>query len=183
MTGTNSVDPAIQWEAVMDQFDPNIPGLIEGNVTSVVISDPQPFVHGTGNKVLDPTKSFDLTIEWELFGQIVPVWLAALAGDWDVSAYAESLGGGDEVRLGTVLVPSTATLPCTVNQAQVNCTKYTATLTVPPNTLDEHDPGTDQGGIYKLAVAVFLNSNLAGVPGYDLIGFSEGPIIQMENPV
>jgi hypothetical protein len=79
-------------------------------------------------------------------------------------------------------VPTTATLPCTVNQAQPNCTKYTAKVTVPPGTLLEHVPGSDQGGIYKLAVAVFLNSNLVGVPGYDLIGFSEGPIIQAENP-
>jgi len=167
----------------MDQFDPNIQGLIEGNVTSVVVTDPQPFIFGTGNKVIDPTKSFDLTIEWELFGQLVPLWLAALAPNWDVSVYAESLGGGNEVRLGTAIVSKGATLPCTVNQARANCTKYTATVTVPPNTLQEHVPGTDQGGLYKLAVAVFLNSTLVGVPGYDLIGFSEGPIIQAENPV
>ena len=166
----------------MEQFDPNIPGLIEGNVTSVAVTDPQPFVFGTGNKVIDPTKPFNLTIEWELFGQLVPLWLAALSPDWDVSVYAESLGGGNEVRLGTATVPKGATLPCTVNQAQANCTKYAATVTVPPNTLQGHVPGTDQGGIYKLAVAVFLISTLVGVPGYDLIGFSEGPIIQAENP-
>ena len=69
-----------------------------------------------------------------------------------------------------------------MNQAQPNCTKYATTVTVPPGTLQEHVPGSDQGGIYKLAVAVFLNSTIAGVPGYDLIGFSEGPIIQAENP-
>jgi hypothetical protein len=97
--------------------------------------------------------------------------------------YAESLGGGNEVRLGTQLVATGNTLACTVNQAKDNCTRYEATVTVPANTLQPHDPGTDQGGIYKLVAAVFLNSNLAGTPGYDLIGFSEGPIIQVENPV
>lgn len=166
----------------MDQFDPNIPGLIEGNVTSVVVTDPQPFIFGTGNKVIDPTRSFDLTIEWELFGQLVPLWLAALGGDWDVSVYAESLGGGNEVRLGTTKVASSAKLTCTVNQPKANCTKYSATVTVPANKLQEHIPGTDQGGIYKLAVAVFLNSTLSGTPGYDVIGFREGPIIQAEKP-
>jgi len=166
----------------MDQFDPQIPGLMEGDVTSVIITDPQPFVGGVGNKVVDPTKEFTLTIEWELFGQLVPLWLAALTGNWDVSVYAESLGGGDEVRLGTTNVATAAMLPCTVNQAKANCTKYAATLTVPPNTLQEHVPGTNRGGIYKLAVAVFLNSNLSGTPGFDVIAFREGPIIQAENP-
>jgi hypothetical protein len=166
----------------MDQFDPQIPGLMEGEVTVVTIIDPQPFVGGKGNNLIDGTKPFTLTIEWELFGQLVPIWLAALAGNWDVSAYAESLGGGNEVRLGTVNVPAAATLPCTVNQAKANCTKYSTTLTVPANKLQEHAPGTDVGGLYKLAVAVFLNSSLSGTPGFDLVGFREGPIIQVESP-
>ena len=167
----------------MDQFDPNISGLMEGDVTNVVLIDPQPFVHGTGNHVVDPSKEFTLRIEWEIFGQLVPLWLSALAGDWDVSVYAESLGGGGEVRLGTAAVATTDKKPCTVNQAKANCTKYEATIVVPKGKLEEHEPGTDIGGIYKLAVAVFLNSTLAGTPGFDLVGYREGPIIQAENPV
>jgi hypothetical protein len=166
----------------MNQFDPQLPGLLEGAVTNVAVTDPQPFVGGTGNHVIDPSKDFTLKVEWEVFGQLAPLWLAALAGDWDASVYAESLGEGKEVRLGTQLVPTANTLPCTVNAAQVNCTKFEAEITVPAGTLDEHNPGTDQSGIYKLVAAVFLNSNLAGIPGYDLIGFSEGPIIQAEVP-
>ena len=53
---------------------------------------------------------------------------------------------------------------------------------MPPNTIEEHTPGTDRGGICKLAVAVFLNSTLLGLPAYDLIGYHEGPVIQAENP-
>jgi len=162
----------------MNQFDPNLPGLLEGDVSSVAVTDPQPFVGGIGNHVVDPTKAFDLTVEWRLDGQLVPVWLAALGGDWDVSAYAVSLGGGSEVRLGTAHVAATAFTP----DPDQNHVKYTATITVPPNTIDEHAPGTDRGGIYKLAVAVFLNSTLLGLPGYDLIGYHEGPVIQAENP-
>jgi hypothetical protein len=167
----------------MDQFDPDIPGLMQGDITSLAVTDPQPFVGGVGNHVIDPSKQFELTVEWEVFGQLVPLWLTALAGNWDVSVYAESLGGGREVRLGTTLVPTTATQPCTVNAAAANCTKYSAVVTVPSGTLDEHAPGTDVGGIYKLVAAVFLNSDLPGTPGFDLIGFSEGPIIQAESPV
>lgn len=163
----------------MNQFDPLLPGLIEGDVTSVLVTDPQPFVGGLGNHVIDPTKAFTLTIEWRLDGQIVPVWLNALRGNWDVSAYAESLGGGTEARLGTASVAFDAF----VQDPDANHVKYTASIVVPANTLDEHAPGTDRGGIYKLAVAVFLNSTLLGIPGYDLIGYREGPIIQAENPV
>lgn len=169
----------------MDQFDPDIPGFIQGDITSVTITDPQPFPFpGVGNHVVDPTRPFTLTIDWGLFGAVVPVWLAALAtSQWDVSVYAESLGGGPELRLGTSLVPVSPTLPCTINPSLSNCTRYSTTVTVPAGTLAEHIPGTDQGGIYKLVVAVFLNSNIPGLPGFDLIGFSEGPIIQAENPV
>jgi hypothetical protein len=166
----------------MDQFDPQITGLMEGEVTGVTITDPQPFVGGVGNRVIDGTKPFTLTIEWELFGQLVPLWLAALSGNWDVSVYAESLGGGNEVRLGTANVPTAPTQVCTVNQGKPNCTRFSTTLTVPAGKLQEHTPGTDRGGLYKLAVAVFLNSSLSGTPGYDLVGFREGPIIQVENP-
>jgi hypothetical protein len=166
----------------MNQFDPQIPGLMEGEVTSLAVIDPEPFVGGTGNHVIDPTKEFTLKVEWEVFGQLVPVWLAALAGDWDVSVYAESLGGGDEVRLGTTLVPTSPTLPCTVNQAKANCAKYETEVIVPAGRLQEHQPGTDVGGIYKLVASVFLNSDLPGTPGFDLIGFTEGPIIQAESP-
>lgn len=162
----------------MNQFDPNLPGLLEGSVGTVAVTDPQPFVGGVGNHVVDPTKEFTLTIEWRLDGQLVPVWLAALGGQWNVSAYAESLGGGPEVRLGTATVAATAF----TSDPDQNHVKYTVSIAVPPNTIEEHAPGSDRSGIYKLAVAVFLNSTLLGVPGYDLIGYHEGPVIQAENP-
>jgi hypothetical protein len=169
----------------MDQFDPQIPGLMEGDVTSVAVTDPQPFVGGVGNHVIDPSKSFDLKVEWEVFGQLEPIWVGSLDDNWDVSVYAESLGGGPEILIANAQVPKASVLPCTVNGAQPNCAKYSTTLTVAPNTLPEHDPNSNQSGIYKLAAAVFLNSSIVpspGSPGFDLIGFSEGPIIQAENP-
>lgn len=159
----------------MKQFDPNIPGLIGGDFTAVTVIDPaNEFPGELGNFVLDRKDAFDVKVEWEISGALATLWLDALRldnnnqpVDWDVSVYAESLGGGPEIRLGTSAVP--------VDQ---NVKAYSTTVNVPALKLDEHVPGTDVGGIYKLVVAVFLNSDL-GVPGYDITGFNEGPIIQI----
>ncbi len=54
---------------------------------------------------------------------------------------------------------------------------------MPPNSLDEENPGNPLvSGVYKLVVTVFLNS-VFGSPGYDIMGFAEGPVIKVENPV
>lgn len=168
----------------MKQFDPNIPNLIGGDVTAVVVIDPAlTFPGEIGNHVVDRTEEFFVDVTWEVNGALAPLWLDALKEDqngnrvdWDVSVYAESLGGGNEIRLGTELVR--------VDSAVVagGVFSYSTRVTVPALRLDEHTPGTDNGGIYKLVVAVFLNSDL-GRPGFDMTGFNEGPIIQVENPV
>jgi len=160
----------------MQQFDPNIPGLIGGDVTTVVVIDPAgtfpPFE--VGNHVLNPQDSFQINVAWEVNGLLRPVWLNALKpfGNWNVQAFAESIGGGPEILIASdnSVVPD----PAVAN--------YSVTLTVPPNTLQEGDPGSNVSGIYKLVVAVFLNSDL-GQPGFDMTGFNEGPIIQVENPL
>lgn len=176
----------------MKQFDPNIPnpdpalpGLIGGDVTTVVVIDPAgtfpPFE--VGNHVVNRDEAFAVDVNWEVTGLLAPLWLDALkensAGnrnDWDLSVYAESVGGGSEIRLGTKRVR--------VDSATVSglTFSYSARVDVPPSILDEHTPGSDVSGVYKLVVAVFLNSDL-GRPGYDMTGFNEGPIIQVENPV
>lgn len=158
----------------MEQFDPNIPGLITGDVTTVIVIDPDaaaiPFQ--VGNHVLNTDEEFFVDVSWELQGVLVPLWLAALGGNWNVQLFAESLGGGPEILLArddTVAAdPAVRT--------------YSARLTVPPTSLEEGNPGSNTSGIYKLVVSVFLDSTL-GEPGFDITGFSEGPIIQVENPV
>lgn len=158
----------------MQQFDPNIPGLIEGNITTVVVRDPAgtfpPFE--VGNHVLNRNDAFQIKVDWSITGLLRPLWLSALGGRWNVQVYAESLGGGPEI-----LLASDNSVPADPNRAD-----YTVQLNVPPNTLDEGNPGSNTSGIYKLVVSVFLDSTL-GSPGFDMTGFSEGPIIQVENPV
>ena len=157
----------------MQQFDPNIPGLIEGNVNSVVAIDPAltfpPFE--LGNSVLDPSKDFQIAVNWSITGLLRPLWLTALGGNWNVQVFAESLGGGPEILLARD--DSVAADP--------NVFDYAVTLTVPAGTLPEGNPGSEVSGIYKLVASVFLDSTLPS-PGFDMVGFNEGPIIQIENP-
>ena len=157
----------------MQQFDPNIPGLIEGEVSTLVVLDPAnvfpPFE--VGNHVLDPDDPFDVTVEWKITGLLRPLWLSALGGNWNVQLYAESIGGGPEILLGSDNTVA----------ADPSREDYGVTFTIPANTLEEGNPGSNTSGIYKLVVAVFLNSNL-GDPGFDMTGFQEGPIIQVEGP-
>lgn len=158
----------------MQQFDPNIPGLISGDITTVVVIDPAgtfpPFE--VGNHVLNRDDSFQVSVTWKIDGLLRPLWLAALGGSWNVQLFAESLGGGPEILLASD--NSVAADPAVAN--------YSVTLNIPPAALDEGDPGSNVSGIYKLVVSVFLDSTL-GSPGFDMTGFNEGPIIQVENPV
>jgi hypothetical protein len=162
----------------MDQFDPNIPGLIEGDITGVTITDPQPFPFGQGNHVVNENLPFTVTVTWEIFGAVVPVWIAALNDPWTVSVYGESMAAGPEILLGTAQVLKAAGTP----NGKLNGLAYTADIVVPAGTLQEGDPGTNVSGIYKIMTSVFLDSTLVGQPGFDVIGFAEGPFIQVEDP-
>jgi hypothetical protein len=168
-----------------ERFDPNIPAdpsnptapAIEGAFTGVVTVTEQPTI-GQANLVVNRAKSFDIKVSWHIFGNLTPLWLKALSVDspnWVVTAYAESQGPGPEVSLGSVNVP--------VGTAFSQDMSYTATLTVPANTLPEEDPGNpNESGVYKITVTTFLDSDLGPV-GYDMIGYSEGPFIKVENPL
>jgi hypothetical protein len=162
----------------MDQFDPNFPPYVEGSITSVTITEPVP-AFGLPNKVVDPSKDFTVTVEWTVFGLLTPVWIAALEDPWVVSVYAESMAGGPEALIGTANVAKATFTP---DPSTVNGRIYTADVVVPANTLQEGDPNSQVSGIYKLVTSVFLNSDL-GAPGFDMIGFAEGPFIQVENPL
>jgi hypothetical protein len=157
----------------MQQFDPNIPGLIVGEITTVTVIDPAdtfpPFE--VGNHVLNRDEAFKVDVAWKITGLIAPLWLSALGGNWNVQLFAESLGGGPEI-----LLARDDTVPALPPKQD-----YTVTLNVPANALQEGNPGSQVSGIYKLVVSVFLNSNL-GKPGFDMTGFNEGPIIQVEDP-
>ena len=169
----------------MQQFDPNLLNiagqpLMQGDVTSVAVTEPGGIVAGLSNNVVDHNQPFEVTVEWKIFGGLVPLWIAALdpngLNPWTVSIYAESIGGGQEQLVGEAQVATSAF----TNGAGLLERDYTATVTVAAATLQEGNPGSNTSGVYKLAAVVFLDSQL-GVLGYDLAGFSEGPIIEVES--
>jgi hypothetical protein len=167
-----------------DRFDPNIPPAgptdpaIEGEFTGIVAITERPTL-GKSNLVVNRDEAFDITVNWHVFGNLVPLWLTALSAtspNWVVTAYAESQGPGDEVSLGSVDV-RVGGPGFSLDEA------YTATLTVPANTLSEENPGDpSQSGTYKIVVTTFLDSTLGPV-GYDMMGYAEGPIIKVESPL
>jgi hypothetical protein len=157
----------------VDQFDPNYPGLMQGDITNVAVIDPSSPPGQLGNLVLDPDKDFTLEITWRVSGVLAALWLAPLAQDWDITVFAESIGAGPEKRIGSATKDKTQSTSC-----GADCLEYTATVTVPAGTLPE-DNGTNVSGVYKLVVTVFLDSTIGP---YDLAGFREGPAIRMENP-
>jgi hypothetical protein len=159
---------------------------MRGEFTDITLNDPaNEFAPlSLSNLVVDRTKPFRLDVKWYVEGQLAHLWLNALGGSWNLEAYAESIGPGPEIRIAADSV--------SVASASISGTKheYSANLTVPAFTLPEGNPGgnpaTDPSGKYKLAVSCFLNSSLGignpTVPGYDITGFVEGPIIRVENP-
>jgi len=165
-------------------FDPNIPPAgptdpcIEGEFTGIVAITEQPTL-GKSNLVINRDKPFDIKVSWHVFGNMVPLWLTALKSaspNWVVTAYAESQGPGDEVSLGSVLVP-------VGGPAFSLDESYSATLTVPAFTLSEEDPGNPtQSGTYKIIVTTFLDSQ-RGPVGYDMMGYAEGPVVKVESPL
>jgi|WetSurSiteA1Bulk_404760.scaffolds.fasta_scaffold08460_2 hypothetical protein len=160
----------------MSGFDPQMdPTLFLGEFTRIRVVDPAaPGPPMVGNLVIDPAKDFDIEVEWNLKGFFVPLWLAALGGNWVIEAYAESVGPGQEKMIASKVVPvGTPVQPKT----------YSEKLRVSAGQLQEHTPGpAGPSGVYKLTVTAFLNSTL-GTPGYDIAGFVEGPVIRAENPI
>jgi len=161
-----------------DRFDPNFPTHLEGDFLGVVAVTEHPTI-GNSNLVVDPANPFEIAVSWHIFGDLTPLWLTALSvasPNWIVTAYAESIGPGDEKILVAANVPVGAG-PFSLDET------YSTTLTVPPFALSEENPGDPtQSGVYKLVVTVFLDSQLGPV-GYDIMGYAEGPIIKVENPL
>ena len=161
------------------QFDPNITGFISGDFTQVAVVEPGGL--GTSNLVLDPTKPYNINVAWEITGSLTPLWLAALKATsprWSIAAYAESVGPGPEL----LLTEEPVAVASAFDQLP-NAWRWKHQLTVAANTLPEENPGPGgPSGVYKLVVTAFLDSTL-GLAGFDMLGYGEGQIIKVENPV
>jgi hypothetical protein len=164
----------------MSKFDPeiNIAGtnMFLGEFTAVTVSQAPavPGYVGSGNRVIDPTKPFTIDLAWQVTGIDVPLRMNAV-GDWNVYAYAESIGPGPEAALTLTpqVVPKGVLKPGAMS--------WTHTVTVNPGILTENT-GSGSSGLYKIGLVVFANSNLP-TPGNDVIGFTDARTILVENPI
>jgi len=140
-----------------DTFD-GLPAL-DADVTTVLIRDKD----GNPNRVLDSDFSFDIYVEWT----VSPASTAqVLDGTWRVLAYAESMGPGPEVNLGSTDVPANGVLA------------YGGTITVPAGTLPADTP--PNSGVYKLVVVIQYRNDLGTLT--ELAGFSDGPLFMLREP-
>lgn len=145
-----------------------LPGLT-GQGPDVTLLDP---VGGAPATVIDTDHDFQVQVDWSLG---LP-GATLIGGRWLVRAYAESIGPGEEERLGAVVALSVGTF------VDVGADRrYRATINVPAGSLAaESDVAPLSSGVYKL-VAIVTHENPVG--GATVIaGFSEGPVFQMRNP-
>jgi hypothetical protein len=141
---------------------------LSGSGPSVQVID----TGGLPNTIIDTDDQFTIRVRWS----VNQPGASLLGGQWQVRAYAESIGPGQEKELGQnppVTVSVGAGTPG-VGPARLD---YTADVVVPPNSLNAEGPNSS--GVYKL-VAIVTHQNF-GQPTV-LAGFSEGDVIQMRNP-
>ncbi len=138
-------------------FD-GLPGL-NGAVTGVILRD----YDGNPNKVIDSQFPFDVKVEWN----VGPANTATLLdGTWTVKAYAESMGPGPEVLIGSAAVPANGGLI------------YTTTISVPSGTLPPDAPPAS--GVYKLVVVITYRNQRRVLT--EIAAFSEGPLFMLREP-
>lgn len=114
--------------------------------------------NGDPTNVLEADKPFKVETKWE-----IPALAALLLGGvWTVSVYAESIGRGPELRIGSETVP--------LNGG----TQFSTTVTVPPTF--ENNPTPPTGGIYKL-VTVLTHRNFG--QNSDVAAIVEGPVVRI----
>lgn len=117
------------------------------------------------NTVIDYDDPFHLDWEISLNGSLP----SFLFGTFQVEAFAESVGPGPELSLGTQTVTATGALT------------YTGRVTVPAHTLDHAGQGTPPAsGIYEVAVTAFYanpDGSRTVISGYQM-----GTVIKIRQP-
>ncbi|WP_329476578.1 hypothetical protein OG558_36205 [Kribbella sp. NBC_01510] len=132
---------------------------LDGAVTAVAIIDHD----GNPNRVIDDQLPFDVTIDWTVQP---PATAALLDGNWTVKVYAESMGPGPEVLIGTAVVAATGG------------PAYSASINVPAGTLPSDVP--PDSGVYKLVVVITYRNTLNVLT--EMAAFSEGPMFLLRRP-
>jgi hypothetical protein len=116
--------------------------------------------NGVPSTVLDAGTEFKVKAEWRISA------LAALlmGGQWEVAAYAESIGPGVEKQIGNTVV-----------KPLDGSTVYNAEITVPPTTLP-NNLGPGESGAYKIVV-LLTHRNFGAVS--DVAAVVEFPVVRI----
>lgn len=129
--------------------------LLVGNVVATV-EDPAGV--NPPSTIIQAEDAWRVHVDWSITAAAAPF----VSGDWKVSVYAESIGGGFEGLLGSVVVPLNAAPPLPLPR------NYHAFVNVADNTL--------AAGAYRLVT--LINYSHLGIP-LEMAAFEEGPIIQV----
>ena len=113
--------------------------------------------------ILEADSPFNIKITWK----VPPGFAGLIAGSFRLRAYAESLGPGDEKKLGPDV--NVAVVP---NQAD-----YDGTIPVAASVLDGE--GANRSGVYKIVAVLQLRN---GAVFTDVSGFAEAPITLFRLP-
>ena len=115
--------------------------------------------NGAPATVLEASEDFSIKTGWS----IDALSAVLLGGQWEVSAYVESIGPGPEQLVGSTVVPLDGS------------TAYNATVTVAKGTLPDN-PGPPQSGVYKL-VTVLTHRNFGKIT--NIAAVVEGPVLRI----
>lgn len=143
-----------------DKSFEGLPPLV-GDIDAAVLVDNSP----PPNNIVDAGKAFQVKASWRVEPAVVAT---VLDGTWTVDLYAESIGPGDEIKVGTVDVPATG------------ATSYAGTINVPVGTLKAESAPPPNSGVYKLAEVLTYRNSL-GVKT-EIAAFSEGPMVLLREP-
>jgi hypothetical protein len=139
--------------------------MVEIQFPNVLLAPPSTFTavlndnNGNPSSVLDAGTDITIDANWEI-SQLAAL---LLGGEWEVAAYAESIGPGPEAKLGAVTVP--------LNGG----TTYSATITVPATTLP-NPPAAGESGAYKVVV-LLTHRNFGQVS--DVSAIVEFPVVRI----
>jgi hypothetical protein len=140
------------------------PPALSGTGPSVQVLDPG----GAPNTIIQRQDAFTIRARFT----VNQPGASLLGGQWQMRAYVESIGPGQEIQVGTNALAVSAGVP-----VPGPALEYTLNVAVPGNTLSAED--NNNSGVYKIVV-VITHQNFGGPTV--LAGFSEGPVIQVREP-
>ena len=143
--------------------DFGVPGILDGQVTSLYVLDPTE--NNERTSLLEVDDEFGVQVCWELTGAATPV----VGGYWVVSLYSDDMDG---VGTMTGLIAGPAVIPIV---GAITPLTFCYTFQVPPPT--------PQVGLYKLTATI--NHSPTGDPAKlsEMFGFAEATPVNIRNTV